>query len=258
MKRFFGLALFAAVAAAPVALAAQTPAQERGPRATAAPAQRALALRAELGLSAEQVSRLEAIQQRLQAQNAPLIAQLRASGVPSERPAMTPEQREARRKQVQEHGRARTPEQRQQMRERMQARTPEQREQMRERMQARTPEQREQMREGMQTMTPEQRQQMHERMQAMTPEQREAHRREMQARRGDPQARPAQPGMRAEQRVPEELRPVMQQMRENTRAAAEEARAVLTSEQHERLRELAHQRRGEGWMRRGPAGQRSR
>jgi hypothetical protein len=243
MKRFFGLALFAAVAAAPVALAAQTPAQERGPRATAAPAQRALALRAELGLSAEQVSRLEAIQQRLQAQNAPLIAQLRASGVPSERPAMTPEQREARRKQVQEHGRARTPEQRQQMRERMQAMTPEQRQQMHE---------------GMQAMTPEQRQQMHERMQAMTPEQREAHRREMQARRGDPQARPAQPGMRAEQRVPEELRPVMQQMRENTRAAAEEARAVLTSEQHERLRELAHQRRGEGWMRRGPAGQRSR
>jgi Spy/CpxP family protein refolding chaperone len=208
MNRILGAALFAAVAAAPAALEAQRPdarSAERGLHMAAPPAARALALRAELGLTADQVNRLEAIQQRAQAQNAPLLERLRASGFEAQRQPMTPEQREAHRQKMQERQRATTPEQRQQMRERMQS---------------------------------------------MTPEQRGAHREQMRAERG-------QAGMRGERGVPQELRPVMQELRENHRAAAQEARAVLTPQQHDRLRELAAERRGEGRARRG-AVQRSR
>jgi hypothetical protein len=209
MNRILGAALFAAVAAAPAVLEAQRPdarSLERGPHMAAAPAVRALALRAELGLTADQVSRLEAIQQRAQAQNAPLLEQLRASGFEAQRQPMTPEQREAHRQKMQERRQATTPEQRQQMRERMQA---------------------------------------------MTPEQRASHREQMRTERGHA-------GMRGERRVPQELRPVMQALRENRRAAAQEARAVLTPQQHDRLRELAAERRGEGRPQRRGGVQRSR
>lgn len=86
--------LAAALAAAPVAAAAQTPAppQERqgphgqmhgrrgpgGPDQMFSPIQGILQQRQELGLSAQQVSRLQAIQRDLQARNEPLHQQLMA------------------------------------------------------------------------------------------------------------------------------------------------------------------------------------
>lgn len=63
------------------------------------------------------------------------------------------------------------------------------------------------------------------------------------------QARSA--GVRGQRQVPEELRPVMQQLQANRRAAMTEARAVLTAEQQTRLAQLGQQRRGgaERWGR---------
>lgn len=156
MKRFYGLALVAVIAAAPVSLEAQTPRAPQGQEQAGrgqrpAPISRILEQRAALGLSAEQVSRLEAIQQRLQQQNAPLIEQLRASGAWQERG------------QNGERGQQRGP------------------------------------------------------------------------------------GARGERQIPEELRPVMQQLRENNRTAMQQVQEVLTAEQRARLRELMQQhRRGEG------------
>lgn len=206
MKPIYGMALLAALAAAPSALEAQTQrgthGQEQGVRGPhGAPVAMLLQHRAELGLSAEQVNRLEAIGQRLEQQNAPLVAQLRASGAWQDR---------------------------------------------------------EQMRERMQSMTPEQRQQMRERMRNMTPEQRDAMRQQMresgEARpRGEGQARGE--GMRGQRQIPEALRPVMQQLSANHRAAMQEARAVLTDDQQVRLRELVQQRRG-GERTRTPRGTR--
>jgi hypothetical protein len=149
-------------------------------------------MQAELGLTTDQVARLEAIAHGLHERNAPLLAQLRASDAWP---------------------------QREQMRQRMGGMTPEQREQMRQRMGEMTPEQREQMRQRMGDTTPEQREQMRQRMGG--------------AQRGmtfGPRAAPA------------ELQPVLRQIRENSRAALEEARAVLTSEQQEQVRSLARQR----------------
>ncbi len=182
MKHIYGMALLAALAAAPISLEAQTPPPAPAPHAqdsaerrlNGAGPERLLRLRDELRLTAEQVSRLETIRQRLQQQNAPLIEQLRASGVWQERGRLTPEQRE----------------------------------------------------------------QMRQRMQNMPPEQREALRRQMQERR-----RSAEAGPRAQRQIPEELRPVIQQLRENTRSALQEARSVLTAEQQTRLRQLVQQRR---------------
>ncbi len=134
MKGIYSIGLLAALAVAPIALEAQTPRapgaqQQAERRADGAAPGVLLRHRSELGLTAEQVSRLEAIQQRLQQQNAPLIEQLRAAGVWQERRAPG----EAR---SGEPGRM-TPEQREQMRQRMQSMTPEQREAMRRQMQER-------------------------------------------------------------------------------------------------------------------------
>ena len=134
MKRIYSMALLAALAAAPVTLEAQNPrvprTQEQAERRhDGASPQKLLQLRNELGLTAEQVSRLEGIRQRLQQQNAPLIEQLRASGAWRERRA----QGEAR---TGEQGRI-APEQREQARQRMENMTPEQREAMRRQMQER-------------------------------------------------------------------------------------------------------------------------
>jgi hypothetical protein len=239
MKRTHAAALVALLAVAPTAALAQdAPARAFGasPRALAA-------AQAELGLSAGQVQQLEAIAARLQAQNAPLLEQLRERGFGARAAAQGQRMQRM------------TPEQREQMRERMQRTTPEQREQMRERMQQMTPEQRAQMRERMQRTTPEQREQMRERMQQMTPEQREQMRERMQRRGGQGTAR-------GEMRVPEAVRPVLQQLQANNRAALQEAQAVLTPEQRERAGELMRQRVRErrggdaaGWQR-GARGER--
>lgn len=179
MKSFFGMALAAALVAVPVALEAQTAPAPQAQEQTArrmgpAPMERVLRLRAELGLTDAQVAQIQAIGQRLQEQNRPLVEQLRAAGVFP--------------------GAQLTPEQRERMRERMQNLTPEQREQMRQRMEQR-------------------------------------------------RAEGARPGPMGRQ-IPEELRPVVEQLRQNNRAAAEQVRSVLTPEQRTRLQELMQQRRG--------------
>jgi hypothetical protein len=249
MKRIFGAALAAAILAAPLALAAQ---DTRAPRFE--PFASVLQYRAELDLTADQVSRIQAIQQRLQAQNEPLIAQLRAAGVAqeAERGARAPF----------------TAEERREMRERMQSGTPAEREQlraeMRERMGAMRSEQPERMGQRMEDMTPEQREEMRQRMGNMTPEQREEMQARMKERREAGRAQAAAGrGMRAGARgegagaglhgadaprmarVPDELRPVLQQVQANQRAAREEVHAVLTAGQWARLHELMQQRRGE-------------
>jgi Spy/CpxP family protein refolding chaperone len=206
MKKVYGFALIGAMAAAPLAVPADAHAQEETVRRGHAPVAGLLQHRAEIGLTAEQVQRLEAIGQDLRARNAPLVEQLRASGA-----------------WPRGEGGAMTPEQRAEMRQRMQAMTPEQRAEMR----------------GRRGMTAEQRAEMRQRMEAMTPEQRAEMRAQMAQRRaGAGQARGA--------RVPEELRPVMQQLQANTRAAMEQARAVLTPEQQARVAELRAERRGAG------------
>jgi Spy/CpxP family protein refolding chaperone len=263
MKRAHTFALAGALALAPLALPGTAEAQERAVRPHGGPGVAAAILshRAELGLTAQQEQQLTAIAERLRAQNQPLMEQLRASGA-WQRGERSGDARRG-------HG-ARgnmTPEQRAQMHERMQSMTPEQRAQMHERMQGMTPEQRAQMHERMQDMTPEQRAQMHERMQNMTPEQREAMRGQMRERGANvtPEQREQMRARMQERRaagargargagVPEELRPVMEQMRANAQAAMQEARAVLTAEQQTRLQQLREQRRPPN----GERGQRGR
>lgn len=217
--------------------------------------------RSELGLTDAQVARLEAIRDRLQQQNQPLLAQLREAGVMPRRDRMragmqqmTPEQRQEMRQQMQERRERLTPAEREQMRIRMQER-------MEQRMRDLTPEQREQMearlQERMQQMTPEEREAMRRRMQEMTPEQRQEKRARMHEQRA--QAAP-RTGAGAEQRVPENLRPVVRQIQQNHRAAMQEARAVLTSEQQEQMRELMQEHRRSMMLQRdatrGPGGPR--
>src|SRR4051812_17542140 len=102
MKRIYTLALAALCAAAPATLHAQTrdrtPAEQRGPRRPgAAGFELLLAHRAELGLSEQQLSRLQGIQSRLQEKNRPLAEQLRAAGIPvqgARQPGQRPTQEE--------------------------------------------------------------------------------------------------------------------------------------------------------------------
>jgi hypothetical protein len=211
MTRIFGVALFTAVAAAPVALEAQTPRGTSGQeqaarRAASTPVTMFLQRQAELGLTTEQVARLQAIEQRVHAQNAPLYEQLRASD------EWGPKAGEPR-------ARARTGER--------------------------------------PSPSPEQREAMRQRMREMTPEQREAMRAEMRQRRAAGERGPV---ARGQLQVPEELRPVFQQLRDNNRSAVAEARAVLTAEQQARLLELAQQRHGGAgerrWQGRGMRGSR--
>jgi ribosomal protein L29 len=120
-----------------------------------------------------------------------------------------------------------------------------------------TPEQREARRQQMREMTPEQREARRQQMREMTPEQREARRAEMRQRR---LAGERGPVARGQLQVPEELRPVFQQLRDNNRSALAEARAVLTAEQQTRLLDLAQQRHGGAgerrWQGRGMRGSR--
>jgi Spy/CpxP family protein refolding chaperone len=218
MKRAYTFALAGALALAPLALPGTAEAQERGVRPGGGPGVAAgiLQHRAELGLTPQQEQQLTAIAERLRAQNQPLMEQIRASG------AMQRGERSGEARRGQGARGDMTPEQRAEMRQRMQNMTPEQRAAMRG-----------QMRQRGADATPEQREQMRARMQ----ERRAA---------GERGARGA--------RVPEELRPLMEQMRANSQAAMQEARAVLTAEQQARLQQLREQRRPAA----GERGQRGR
>jgi hypothetical protein len=124
---------------------------------------------------------------------------------------------------------------------------------------------REQMIAERQELTPEQREAARERREAtrdsmraragqMTPEEREEMRGQMRARmeeRGG-KVRPRAAGT-PRQRMPDELRPAMEQLQSNTQEAMEQIRSVLTEEQQQKLRELRPARR-----QRGPAMQRTR
>lgn len=207
MRRMTIPAIALAISLAPAALSAQTQPAPRGPRAEVrGPAvERIIAQREQLGLSQQQITELRRIQTQLEEKNRPLLEQLRTA-----------------RENI-------TPEQRAEMRQRMQQVTPEQRAQMQAR--------RDSMRERMQHMTPEQREQMRERMRSLTPEQRAEMR--PRAQRGN---RPGMgPGMRGG--VNAELQPVLEQIRTNTRAAAEQVHATLTAEQRQKLIELRPARR---------------
>ena len=217
----------------PAAVDAQTPRQgdrdaHAGRMGAGQPAERILELRQELGLTEEQVAGITRIQAELRSKNEPLREQLAAArqAMQTRHEQMTPEQRESMRAQMQAR--------RETMRDSMQAR------QRTPGMQAR----REAMRDSMQArrgqMTPEQRAQMRERMGAG-----------MESRR-DGAVRPragqaAGMGMM----MPEELRPVMEQMRSNTETAMQQIRATLTAEQQAKLRELHAERRPAGRGARG-------
>lgn len=132
-------ALFAsALAAAPATLAAQTqePARSeaRGAMHRFDPVARLLARKAELGLSADQVARLEAVQAKMQERNRPLVEKLRAA-----------------RAEFRGDGEARprelTPGQREELRKRWESMTPEQREERRKQREERRAEMRKRMEE---------------------------------------------------------------------------------------------------------------
>jgi hypothetical protein len=136
MRRVTLSILALTLALAPAVVEAQTPRAERGERGQFGmraggignPAERVLRQREALGLTAEQVSRLEQLQAQFRTQNGPLLEQVRAV-----RPSMGQgESRERMRARME----AMTPEQRAEMRERGGQMTPERRAEMRERMQA--------------------------------------------------------------------------------------------------------------------------
>jgi hypothetical protein len=201
MHPFYRAAVGAVLLAVPAAVDAQAQPDQRGPGSFI------LQHRAELNLSAEQVARLEAIQQRVRSQNEPLLAQLRAAGLARGEPG-----------QIRAHIEGRTPEQRAAMRQRFENMTPEQREQLRS-----------ERRQRLENMTPEQREQL----------------------RGERRQRPGAQGARAGRQVPEELRPVLEQLRAHNQAAMQEVRSVLTAEQQTRLRALMGERRGPRAQRQG-------
>jgi Spy/CpxP family protein refolding chaperone len=234
MKRIYTFAMAAALAAAPAVLPAAahaqeqgTPARERGPGAFGG----LLRHRAELNLTDDQVRRLESIRQRLEEQNRPLLERLRAAGVrrgPGARPGRGPsEQRRA------------------ELRRRVEGMSEVQRDSLRRQMRERSRAVGEGQRDSL-------RRQMRVRMRNLSEAQRDSLRSQLRERRG-PRGERRGPGA-GPGRLPEELRPVMEQLRANARAAREQAQAVLTDAQKEKLRSLASERRG----REGRAGRRPR
>jgi Spy/CpxP family protein refolding chaperone len=230
MRRAFIPFLALTLAAAPLALEAQTPRAQRGPfgagigahgPVAANPAARVLEHRDALGLSLDQVRQLQQLQAQIETRNQPLVDQVRAARPPVDRD------------RIRQRAAQMTPGQREQMRAQMEAR--------REQMQHATPEQREQMRAQMRAQMEARREQM----QHATPEQREQMRQEMQARRGSGGAAAMrQPTPEQRERM-EALRPVMQQLHESAQQARRDVQAVLTAEQQAKVRELQAQRGSE-------------
>jgi hypothetical protein len=279
MNRVLGFALVGMLAAAPVALEAQQGPRgaERAMRAPGqggAPLARVLERRSELGLTAEQVGRLETISARLQQQNEPLMAQMRAH-------------RETLRGQrAQARGQRQMPEQlrpvMQQMRENNQAA-------MQEVRSVLSDEQQTKLRDGMRGqrgerapgaargaagqggaplarmlerraelgLTAEQVSRL-EAISERVRQQNEPLMAQVRQHRESMRGQERQPG--AERQVPEQVRTAIQQMRQNSQAAMQEAREVLSDDQQTRLREgmreSMQQRRGEGANRRAPRGTR--
>lgn len=291
MRRLMIPVIALSIAAVPAVLEAQQPRGQRGERPAHAgaigmrgpaamnPAARVLEHREALGLSLDQVRRLQQIEEQVRQRNEPLLQQLQAA-----RPAGAGIDRAQMRQRMEQRRGQVTPEQRAQLRQRMEQRreqvTPEQREQARQQMEQRrqerlaqlTPEQRAQMEARRQEMqarmeqfrnaTPEQRAQLREQARAemaerraqVTPEQRAQMRQQMEQRREQ-----RIEGLPAERRAQvEALRPVMEQLRASHEQARADVQAVLTAEQQATLRELGAKRAGEVREqmrgRRGPGG----
>lgn len=217
MRRIVYPLVAAALVASPAIGWAQTPGSgerpDAGPwRRGAGPAAAILHYRTELGLSSDQVARLEEIEARYAERVRPVRERLAA-----EMPAFRRGNAVARRDL--------TPEERAEMRKR--------REELRERMNSMTPEEREAMREQMR----QRREEFRERLGNMTPEEREQMRQRMRER-----MREAAPE-RVRRR--EALRPVMEELHQIRRESAAEARDVLTQEQRDRLQQIRAERRAE-------------
>lgn len=208
MRRAILPILVITLAAAPLTAGAQQPVPDHGRMAMrgmrAAPLAHILARREALGLSEQQVNRIEEIRAGLEAKNRPLLEQLREA---------VPDSLHPRR----ERALQRSPEQRAEAQERMRA--------LRERVAQLTPEERAALREEM-------RERRRERLQQITPEQR-AEMRERATRMRERRAE--RPRLTEEQLTA--VRPILEQLRANTEQALRDAHAVLTAEQLEQLRE---------------------
>ena len=217
---------FVGATALPAQSDAQTPQQERGRKVQPGPGAQAR------GPGGDPAARIIELREELSLTDAQVAEinsireRLRAENAP------LMEQMQAARAQMREERPQPTPEQVEQMRARRDA--------MHDSMRGRA----DRMREQRATMTPEQRAEMQQRMRA-----------EREQREGEMRARA---GTARQDRMPEELRPVMEQLQANTRKAVEQVHSVLTPEQQEKLRELRpEQRRGGAMMRgdrRGPQG----
>jgi len=228
MRRLMIPIIAISIAVVPATIEAQRPNQAAGqrPAATARgqvadriadPIQRILDSRDELSLTSAQVTRIERVRTQLATQNRPLMVKVEAVLPEGARMAGAP-----------------------QMRERMRARqdsvgdlTEEQRRELRTKMDAR--------RDSMRGNADTQRDRIRARADSMTPEQRA----KLREKAGD--MRPERAGAMAGQM--EEIRPLMEQIRDNTQKAMEQVEGVLTARQREKLRDLrpaAQPRRGGG------------
>lgn len=222
---------------APALLEAQTPRMQQRPGAMGlaggAVAERLLTHRDALGLSPDQVARIRQVQTQLEEQNRPLAEQLRAGM--QQRGAGMQQQQQRREAMQQERDSMR--QQHAAMRDRMQQLTPEQRAQVRQRAQTgQRVQARQETRQRAQA-----RQETRQRVQARQDTQSAATRTAPVRRPAALMRRPAAAagtgaGMSAA--LPEELRPVMQQMRQNTARATEQLMAILAPAQRATLRTL--------------------
>lgn len=125
---------------------------------------------------------------------------------------------------------------------------------------------RQEMQDGRRQLTDEERAQMQQRREAMrdsmrsrapmTAEQREQMRAQMQERRANGMRAQSDSAGRPSPGMPDELRPVMEQLRANTAGAMQQIQATLTAEQQQKLRELRpspRQPAGHGEHEPGPA-----
>jgi hypothetical protein len=281
MKRIFGFALMGLMAAAPPVVEAQRApqGQERAMRTPGQmPLARMMERQAELGLTAEQVARLESIQSRLQQQNAPLVAQVREARMGAERgergARQVPEEIRPAMQQLRQNNRAAMEEVRAVLSDEQRAKL---RETMRRGMRQGTGGQ------GARAARPGEHGQAmplarvleHRAELGLTAEQvgrLESIQARLQQQNAPLLAQLSASGAmrgagvergqreRAAARVPEEIRPVMQRIRQNTQTAMQEVRTVLTDEQQVKLRDSMRQgmreRRGDGAARPMQRGQR--
>lgn len=165
MRRTLMAAVAVAMMVVPAAVWAQQPESGHGMRRHD-PIARMIEKRAELGLTDDQVARLEQIRTQLEERNRPLREQLREAR--PERPAREGADA-ARWREARERWRAMPPEEREQARAEARVRMEQRRAEMRARMEQMTPEEREAHRAEMRRKMEERRAAARERMEALRP-----------------------------------------------------------------------------------------